>query len=288
MATHDYRITDYSYIHSHKEEDFEAFLNTINPKDGDKILEVFCGYGETTQKLIVREKSQGISCEHYLCDASITQIDRAIQALKDEPSIVSIMQADARELPCGDEMFDIVVVKMGLHEINKESQTVAMQEIFRILKKGGKFVTWEIALLDDLDQQRIFREVIYRKNELAGFHEINQNRYFQTEDGLLNLFEATGFSSYEKVHDIWYLFESIRRKEEMVSVEKKLILDSKGMLDEADEKSLNDLATHRLEEFNKSILEIIPEDVREKVKFQVLAPDNLAFLAHKEIVLGIK
>ncbi len=288
MATHDYRVTNYAHIHSHKEEDFQIFLDTINPKDGDKILDVFCGYGETTQRLIDREREEGISCHHYLCDASITQIDRAIESLKDEPSIISVMQADAKELPYDDEMFDIVVVKMGLHETNKETQAIVMKEIFRILKKGGKFITWEIALPEDKDQQRVFREVIYKKNELAGFYDINRNRYFQTGENLISLFNDTGFSKMKKVHDIAYFFESFRRKEEMVSVETKMIIEARGHLNDSDYIFLEKLSTYRLNEFNKFIYECVTEDIKEKIKFLVLGEDNLGFLAHKAIFYGIK
>ena len=283
MATHDHRITNYSYIHSHKDEDFQTFLDTINPKDGDVILEAFCGYGETTGKLIERERSMKISCEHYLSDASQTQIDRAHQAHSDNKSVKSIILADARTLPYTDGMFDIVVVKMGLHETNKKTQTAIMKELFRVLKKGGRFVTWEIALLNDVDSQKIFRKVIYRKNELAGFYEINRNRYFQKEKDLLLLFKKTGFKKCKKVHDIWYKFESIRRKEEMVSVERKFLIEAKKTLNKQEETFLEHLSQYRLDEFNKSIKEMIPVDKRNKLQYKEATDDNIQFMAHKAI-----
>ena len=289
MATHDYRVTNYGYIHSHKEEDFNVFLKTIDPKDGDVILDAFCGYGETTQKLIAQENAEKISCTHYLSDASETQVKRAVAVLGDELSVKSIEVADARDLPYDDEMFDIVVVKMGFHEVSKEMQEKIMKEIFRVLKTGGKFVTWEIALSDDTEVQKVFRDVIYRKNELAGFYEINRSRYFQTEKGLLELFQKTGFSKHEKVHDIRYLFESIRRREELVSVETKMITDAKGILGETEQKFLTKLAEYRLQEFNKSIREIIGnESLKQKVSFKETSIDNLSFLANKAIFYAVK
>lgn len=285
MATHDYRITNYSYIHSHKEEDFQVFLDTIDPVDGNFILEAFCGYGETTQKLLAREASLGISCKHYLSDASQTQIDRAKEALGENQNVKEIVLSDARKLPYKDEIFDIVVVKMGLHETDKESQGQIISELYRVLKQGGKFVTWEIALPEDRDLQTVFEKVIYRKNELAGFYDINRSRHYPRESEILELFKGSGFSKYEKVHDIWYLFESIRRKEELVSVEKKLLGEESSS---ANADFLEKLSEYRLSELNKSIREIVPDDIKEKLEYKELGDNNISFLAHKAIFYGIK
>lgn len=288
MEAHDYRITNYGYIHSHKEDDFKVFLDTIDPQDGEKILEAFCGYGETTQRLLSRESTASISCQHYLSDISEVQLNRAKESLQGQDNLVSIDLADALKLPYADNFFDKVVVKMGLHEGTSENQKLMARELTRVLKKGGKFVTWEIALPEDKDIQRVFKEVIYKKNSLAGFYEINRRRYFQTETTLKDLLSNSGLQKVTKVHDIWYTFESIRRKEEMVSTERKLIQEAFGEVSDTHEEILLKLSNFRLEEFNKSIQDIITPDLREKLQYKEEGQENITFLAHKAIMYGIK
>jgi len=54
---------------------------------------------------------------------------------------VRVEAGDARQLPFGDAMFDVVVSLNALHNIAKRAEReTALVEIVRVLKPGGRFL----------------------------------------------------------------------------------------------------------------------------------------------------
>jgi ubiquinone/menaquinone biosynthesis C-methylase UbiE len=287
MATHDLRVVNYGYIHDHKPEYFTAFIDTIDISDGLHILDPFCGYGEVTEKIIERANHLGVRCTYALSDCSQTQIDRARTAFADTTESIDIILADAAQLPYADNSFDRVVIKMGLHETPEITQRAIMAEVYRVLKPGGKFITWEIGM-DTSEQLEIFAKVIQAKNRIAGFYDINRSRYFQTEQSLLELISNCGLTDVKKVYDIYYSMNTFHRKGELVSVERVLLERVKQTLDKFDENFLERLSSYRLKEFEKCIQEIISLEKREMMNYSEDINGSISIDAHKVIVVANK
>ncbi len=278
----DYRIVRYEDIHSIEETDFSALINIINAQPTQKIFEGCAGYGAVTKRLHDTTGHMADKPQLFLLDESEAQLDQAKQSiLMDSKNFIS---GDIRNCPFEDNFFDTVVVKMGIHEIPFEEQKKAFKEIFRILKPGGKFVMWELALSPET--QMIFQDVVRKKNELAGFEIINQNRYIPRLDELHTLYDGAHFANVTEAHKINYTFESIKRFDELISRDRKLISEDRPT-DAIDEITLNLIADTRMRLLNSYIRKRVPDDMKQKLNY-IDAHNNIKMDIRKMIMVGYK
>lgn len=124
---------------------FPLWLNTIlhnwtysqvrkNVKDGDKVLDLGCGYGR-----VAKEVLKGFpKSEVFGVDISKTYVDIFNKDLSPRGRAVV---SDLRKLPFENSFFNVVFMITTLMYLrDMKSQEKAISEIFRVLKKGGKFV----------------------------------------------------------------------------------------------------------------------------------------------------
>lgn len=278
----DYRIVRYEDIHSIEEADFSALMNIINAQPSQKIFEGCAGYGAVTKRIFDTTCHLADKPQLFLLDESEAQLDQAKQSISIDPK--NFIAGDIRSCPFGDNFFDTVVVKMGIHEIPFNEQKKAFKEIFRILKPGGKFVIWELALSPDT--QLIFQDIVRKKNELAGFEIINQNRYIPRLDELHTLYEDAHFVEVVEAHQINYTFESIKRFDELVSRDRKLISEEREV-DAIDEITLSLIADTRMRLLNSYIRKRVPDDMKQKLNY-IDAHNNIKMDIRKMIMVGYK
>lgn len=96
-----------------------------------QILDLCCGRGEATRFLL--ERSDHVTG----LDASPKALKRARQ---DVPQ-AQYVEAFAQQMPFVDESFDLVHTSLALHELQPPIRRQAIQEIYRVLKPEGIFVT---------------------------------------------------------------------------------------------------------------------------------------------------
>ncbi len=102
-----------------------AVLDLLAPRPGERILDVGCGDGVLTKRLV------DLGCEVVAVDASAAQIEAARQRGID----ARVMNAEA--LPFTEE-FDAVFSNAALHWI--KSADAAIAGVYRSLQPGGRFV----------------------------------------------------------------------------------------------------------------------------------------------------
>lgn len=210
----DVRIVSYEYIHSIKDKDFKALIDAANPKAKQVILDGMCGYGAVGKALLKRQKNALV----YFQDESSVQIKRA---RGNNPNLSS-KWFEVSSLPKSNypnNFFDTVVIKMGMHEVSKTDQLRVAKEVLRILKPGGKFVAWDIMLTKET--QKLFQDVIRKKDELSGFKMLTTERYFFREDEFVKTLKKAGFSKAKEFHPIAYRFSSKKRLESELHNDKK-------------------------------------------------------------------
>ncbi len=108
----------------------KSALKMLNIKKSSNILDICCGTGDFTR--IIRRispKSKVIGL-----DFSSKMIEKAKQK---QPREVFIY-ADCTNMPFKQEEFDYITVGFGLR--NVENRLLALKEIYRVLKIGGKFL----------------------------------------------------------------------------------------------------------------------------------------------------
>jgi len=96
-----------------------------------KVLDIGCGTGRFLANLLSVTK-----CSLFGLEPSLEMLREAV--LKDPSKNVVWIQGDGQELPFSNEVFDCVYLTFVLHHI--ERKELALQEIYRVLKKGGKCV----------------------------------------------------------------------------------------------------------------------------------------------------
>lgn len=279
----DDRIVRYEQIHKVKDEYYQALINVIDPQEGEVIFEGCAGYADVSKHITEATKDFQHKPEIYLMDESAVQMARAHSELK-LPEDHMIL-GDVRQTGMPTEKFDKAVIKMGVHELPKEEQSKVFSEMYRILKPEGKFIIWELSL--NKDTQKAFQDILRKKDELAGFDAMVQNRYFQRHDELQKLFEDAGFKDVKDEYKIRYVFDPKSRFEELISRDRREMLEEKGTLNEEDEAELHRRAQERVNALITYIRERVTDDMKDKVEYKDLG-DNIEMTFDKIIMSGKK
>jgi ubiquinone/menaquinone biosynthesis C-methylase UbiE len=111
-------------------------LNLINLQEGEKVLDVGCGTGVLSilAKLVVGETGEVAGI-----DIAPKMVLRAQKKIRESNLKINFTTASIDELPYGDEHFDVVISSMMFHHLPVEIKKKGLEEIYRVLKKGGRF-----------------------------------------------------------------------------------------------------------------------------------------------------
>ncbi len=110
-----------------------ATTKAIDPKPGERVLDVACGTGTSTASIAKT-------------GATVVGLDFSpamiAEAEKRHPTFEFIV-GDATKLPFGDDEFDAVTISFGLR--NVQDPRAALAEMYRVLKPGGRVVVCEFS-----------------------------------------------------------------------------------------------------------------------------------------------
>lgn len=110
-----------------------AVRKAVNPKAGQRILDMAAGTGTSSMALLVP------GGEVVAADFSKGMLEEG----KRRYPKLSFVFADAMKLPFSEGEFDIVTISFGLR--NVQDHKTALREFHRVLKPGGKLVVCEFS-----------------------------------------------------------------------------------------------------------------------------------------------
>jgi SAM-dependent methyltransferase len=126
-----WRESDNPYRKYKSERDRRLVVNSLQLRDGERVLEVGCGYGWISRALWSAAKIEWIGV-----DRSEEMISR-LRTTHPECGGWALL-ADASRLPFGDGEFDKVLCTGVLMHI--ADNTTAVQELIRVLRPGGRLL----------------------------------------------------------------------------------------------------------------------------------------------------
>jgi demethylmenaquinone methyltransferase/2-methoxy-6-polyprenyl-1,4-benzoquinol methylase len=111
-------------------------VELVSPKNGDTALDVCSGTGDFLSILRDKVGVEGAACGIDFCSPMLE--------CAAEKGIDKLAQGDAVQLPVQDGVADVVTVGWGIR--NVPDIDLAHQEIARVLKSGGRFVSVDMAV----------------------------------------------------------------------------------------------------------------------------------------------
>jgi ubiquinone/menaquinone biosynthesis C-methylase UbiE len=133
-------------------------LEWLNPKEGEKILDIACGGGVLSLK--IAEKG----CEVHGIEISEDAINSAKRLAEREKIACEFEVGSAEDLPYQDGYFDKVVCSSSREPFKNDLK--ALKEMYRVLKPNGKVVlttdSFTYPISDELKEKH--REIAYVMN----------------------------------------------------------------------------------------------------------------------------
>lgn len=111
-----------------------------NVRPGQKVLDVASGTGDLA---LAFARKVGRHGKVIMSDINSAMLARGRDRLIDEGYPVEAVVCDAEHLPFPDHEFDLVTVAFGLR--NMTDKPVALQQMHRVLKPGGKLMVLEFS-----------------------------------------------------------------------------------------------------------------------------------------------
>tara|TARA_B110000093_G_scaffold154076_1_gene170163 strand:+ start:2690 stop:3430 length:741 start_codon:yes stop_codon:yes gene_type:complete len=158
-------------------------IASSNVSEGDHVLDIAGGTGDLAIKF---RKKVGVSGKVILSDINGSMLNEGRKNLINHGIIdVDFIQANAESLPFKDNTFDCVSIAFGLRNVTNKD--VALQQMYRVLKKGGTLLVLEFSKVEN--------EMLKKMYDLYSFNVIPKFGGFFANDE----------DSYQ------YLAESIRK-----------------------------------------------------------------------------
>lgn len=126
-------------------------------KQNDKVLDVAIGLGFNFLEILKRVNRDNTV---YGIDLSPKMLDKAKKLLTNKGFLnFNLGEADARQLPFQDEIFDVLFNSFMLDLIPLNDFPVVLNEFYRVLKKGGRLITVNFS---KKDSSPVLSEKLYK------------------------------------------------------------------------------------------------------------------------------
>jgi demethylmenaquinone methyltransferase/2-methoxy-6-polyprenyl-1,4-benzoquinol methylase len=134
----------------------EAMITALNPPRSDRpftLLDVAGGTGDIAFRAA---KSSGVGFRATVCDinSDMLTVGRERAAARHVEDRVSFVEGNAEALTFPDRSFDAYTIAFGIRNVPRID--LALNEAFRVLKPGGRFLCLEFSTVDVPGLDRIY------------------------------------------------------------------------------------------------------------------------------------
>ena len=162
-------------------------LNYSNPQEGEVCLDLGCGRGNDVIRMAQAVGEKGFS---YGIDISDGMIEKATRnAVKLEVNNVRFVKSELEDLKLPSDHVDVVISNCTLNHASDKYKV--WSEIYRVLKKGGRFIVSDIYSQEPVPEEY--------SNDPVAVAECWAGSI--TKDEYIKILNETGFSSIRVLED---------------------------------------------------------------------------------------
>jgi len=173
----------------------------------DAVLDMGCSTGLALERLDSFTQCRGVKIRTLVgTDISEPMLDMARENHSYDPRF-HFMKSDLRDhFPFGKETFDVVMCVLTLQFTPIEHRLRIMDEIFRVIKPGGRFVLVEKILGNSVNLDTDMVDIYYAHKRHMGYTEEQIERKRLSLEGVLvpitakwneEMLDKAGFSTYD-------------------------------------------------------------------------------------------
>ena len=124
------------------------------PVECSNILDVASGTGDIA--ISINEKTHLKDSQLILCDINSDMLEHGRRRIINNNMMnrASLIVGNAEKLPFKDESFDCYIIAFGIRNVSNIN--IALQEAFRVLKVGGKFLCLELSKVDQYVLSKLY------------------------------------------------------------------------------------------------------------------------------------
>lgn len=203
VAPKDHRLInadyDQDWINGVGKPEYSALFSKIdsllhNDKN-KKILDIAGGNGKLALLLSNKYKT-------FLVDRIPGFIQQAIKnGFPEEHSLVSDILKENFTNKIGT--FDIVVMKSSMHEFSKKLMPQIHRIIFNAINPGGYYIDWDVHT-SNIKIASWLKSFINTKDHLAGLENLTRDRWFYTQEEIIESLQKTGFKNVAVFKHFFY------------------------------------------------------------------------------------
>jgi demethylmenaquinone methyltransferase/2-methoxy-6-polyprenyl-1,4-benzoquinol methylase len=174
-----------------------TFIQRVNPRAGESILDVAGGTGDIAQRLV----KHALEAKVTVCDLNPAMIEVGRDRALDRGMLsIEWSVGNAQALPFPDASFDAYTIAFGLRNVTEID--TALAEAYRVLKRGGRFFCLEFSKVPatlapayDLYSRHVIPFLGEKvANDRASYEYLVESiRRFPPQAELTARIEATGF-----------------------------------------------------------------------------------------------
>ncbi len=179
----------------------EAMMDWLAPRPGQKLLDVAGGTGDVSFKFLKRA-GHGHATVCDLTEDMLIEGRKRAEAAQMADSLDWVV-GDAMALPFEDNTFDVYTISFGIRNVTRPQE--ALNEAYRVLKRGGRLMVLEFSQLPNPMMQKAYDlysfNVIPRMGQMIANDRdsyqylVESIRNFPDQETFLGMVREAGFEN---------------------------------------------------------------------------------------------
>jgi len=180
-------------------------INHIDFFDNMQFIDVAGGTGDIAFRILRKAQEKSLKCHIEVVDINpeMLAVGRSRAVDLNLFSSANFIECDGEKLNYPDESFDVFTIAFGIRNFTNIDK--GLQEAYRVLKKGGKFICLEFSKIDDIFLQKIYDTYSFKiipkigefvlKDKDSYQYLVESIRKFPNQNNFKQMIENAGFSN---------------------------------------------------------------------------------------------